>query len=143
MSVDRLVILRRCRVAVLKSLERLQPCDARDLARLAEIDAEIRSLDPELRPEPGEVAFTRGELVQSVLKVVRRAKVPLSTAEITLAILAAKGISSPGTELCRRTQHKIRRPIVTLNHRGLIARQGQSRGAKWRLSEIAPPSPPR
>lgn len=87
--------LKRCRVYTHKQIDKLQPHLDRLNAKLAEVEARIQEIAPELRLSPRRYKrnqiFARGEFTRMVLAVLRGANGPISMRVIAMQMLARKG----------------------------------------------------
>jgi hypothetical protein len=110
MSRTDLEKIRRTRIH--RQLDKLEPLLASYQAKLAELEAGIRAIAPELGipkrfrdPNP---IFRRGELPRLAMDVLRGADRPLPIRTIAARVLAMKGIPLPDPTLRRRTRHRLR-----------------------------------
>jgi hypothetical protein len=131
--------LRRKRSRIHRVLDRLEPLLAGYRAKLADTEARIHELAPELalqsrhrRPNP---IFARGELTRLALDVLREAGEPLPVAVIAVRALARKGIALPDPTLRRRTRHRLRQMFAVLGKRGVTVRVGSGKGSRRGIAQ--------
>ena len=75
--------------------------------------------------------FAAGELNRLILNALRKAGKPLSTGEITAAIVQEPG---HGPEAARSLANRVRANLCYLHReRGLVAKVGDRASAKWSL----------
>lgn len=103
--------LRRKRLYIHRQLDRLEPAVERLRASLAETNAAIQAVAPELllpprRHKPNPI-FGIGELPRMVREIMRDADGPVSTREIAIKALARKGVPLPGPGTMKRTRTHI------------------------------------
>lgn len=131
--------LRRARLRVHRQLAKLEPLVADYNAKLADLEARIQELAPEMRLSPRfhkpDPIFARGEMRRVVLGILREAGEPLSIAVIAVRALAQKGHTLPGPTLRKRTRHKIRNALIGLDKRRVTVRVGEGREAKRGLTK--------
>jgi hypothetical protein len=108
--------LRRKRRYIHKQLERWEPLVARLRAFLAETEAAIAAIAPELNlpsrryaPNPW---FARQELPRLVLSILRDAGAPLSTREIAVEALGRKGVRLPDPRALKRTRLRVQQACI-------------------------------
>ena len=125
--------LRRSRSQIHRQLDKLEPLLAGYQAKLAEVEAGIRAIAPELdipkrfrNPNP---IFRRGELPRLAMDVLRVAEGPLPIRVIAVRALAMKGIPLPDPTLRRRTRHRLRIILAAWDRRGITVRVGDGNGA--------------
>jgi len=126
--------LRRKRSRIHRQLDRLEPLLADYQAKLADTEARIHALAPELwlqsrhrRPNP---IFGHGELTRFALDVMREAGEPLAVAVIAVRMLARKGIALPDPRLRCRTRERLRRMFASLQERGVTVRVGHGNASR-------------
>jgi hypothetical protein len=129
--------LRRKRRYIHRQLDRLEPAVARLRESLAETDARIASVAPELnlaprryKPNPN---FTRGELPRLVREIMREADLALSTAEIARRALAQKGFDLPGPGTMKRTRMRVGQLFAAWGKAGKVRKVGRKRGTRRTL----------
>ena len=130
--------LRRTRSQIHRQLDKLEPLLAGYRAKLAEVEAGIRAIAPELDipkrfREPNPV-FARGELPRVAMAVLRGAEGPLPIRVIAVRVLAAKGIALPDPTLRRRTRHRLRIILAAWDRRGVTVRIGEGNRARRGLT---------
>ena len=105
---------------------------------LGHVDYTLKLLDPEADPEaiPNKrpvrrvKLFRQGELGRMILGTLRNAEGELPTAAIVDAVLAAGGHG----EGARRTMApRVRGNLAYLERRGMVAKSGTGRDARWGL----------
>jgi len=125
--------LRRTRSQIHRQLAKPEPLVTDYRAKLAEVEAGIRAIAPELDlprrfrdPNP---IFRRGELPRVAMAVLREAEGPLPIRAIAVRALAMKGIALPDRMLRRRTRHRLRIILAAFDRRGVTVRVGDGNGA--------------
>jgi hypothetical protein len=138
MSRTDLEKLRRTRSQIHRQLDKLEPLLAIYQAKLAEVEAGIRAIAPELGipkrfrdPNP---IFRRGELPRLAMDVLRGADRPLPIRVIAVRVLAMKGIPLPDPTLRRRTRHRLRCILAAFDRRGITLRVGEGNGSTRSLT---------
>lgn len=115
-------------------MAKLEPMVAGYHAKLTALEARIQEIAPELRLSPRfhrpDPIFARNEMRRIVLAIMREAAEPLSIGVIAIRALAQKGHTLPGPTLRKRTRHKIRNALITLDKRGVTVRIGAGHGAR-------------
>jgi hypothetical protein len=108
-------------------------------AKLSHIDETIRLFSPETDPEaiPAKRAyrraryFSRGEFARLCVDALRRAEMPLTTAEIVASIVKAKGLHpSLAADLTEKTLAYLRTRLKTAS----VIKTGVTQGARWMLT---------
>lgn len=75
--------------------------------------------------------FKQGELGRTILGALRRAEVPVSTADVTAAVTAA--IGQP--ESMRPAMvYRVRGNLAYLERRGVVVKSGAKGGVRWALA---------
>lgn len=106
---------------------------------LVHVDATLRLLDPSIQPEtipkkrllPQRIKlFRQGELGRLIRDALRVGGGPLSTAQIVAHILDVGG---HGPEAKRALAPRVRGNLAYLERRGVVAKDGDRREARWRL----------
>lgn len=120
--------LRRTRSQIHRQLDKLEPLLAGYQAKLAEVEAGIRAIAPELDIPKRFRDFRRGELPRFAMDVRRGADGPLPIRVIAVRVLAMKGIPLPGTTLRRRTRHRLRIILAAFDRRGVTS--GSEKGTR-------------
>jgi hypothetical protein len=104
------------------------------------VDASLRLFSPTLDPDaiPAKKPYRRvklfnaGELNRLILNALRKAGKPLSTAEVTAAVVQELG---HGPEALRGMTNRVRANLNYLvRERGLVTKEGDRVTAKWSLS---------
>ena len=106
------------------------------------VDGTLRLFSPSL--DPGSIPqkkpyrrvklFAAGELNRLILGALRKAGKPLSTGEITAAIVQELG---HGPDAARSLQHRVRANLCYLHReRGLVAKEGGRASAKWAIRAV-------
>jgi hypothetical protein len=121
--------LRRARVRVHGQLNKLEPMVEGYRAKLADIEARIQAIAPDLfiqprRYKPNPI-FARGELTRFALAVLREAGEPLPIRTIAVRVLAMKGVALPDPTVRKRTRSKLRCAFIALDRRGVTVRIGE------------------
>lgn len=113
-------------------------------ADLIHLDRSIQMFDPEADPEciPARQRFPRrsqwfafGELSRIILSYLRKAREPVSAAEIVEWAMREKGFDPANDRKLRRDFYA--RFIMQLNamrRKGTVEAVGRSKGVKWKLS---------
>lgn len=107
------------------------------------VDGTLKLFSPDL--DPGTIQakrpykrvrlFNAGELNRLILGALRKAGKPLTTAEITAAIVQELG---HGPDAARSLQNRVRANLRYLHQeRGLVAKEGDRTSARWSLTNIA------
>lgn len=107
-------------------------------ARLASIDDAIKIFSPETDPEAIQPKrqyrnsryFARGEFAKLCLDALRVATEPHTTAQILASVLRAKRLPDNSPSLTEKTLAYLR----TQQASGLVAKTGNTIGAKWQLT---------
>jgi hypothetical protein len=81
--------------------------------------------------------FEPGEMTRLTLDFLRRSSEPLSTRELTVAIMDSKNIEEPDMHTQVTISREMLRVLMRLRLRKLVERTGVSRAAKWRIVEQA------
>jgi hypothetical protein len=130
--------LRRTRSGIHQQLNKLEPLLTGYRDKLAEVEAAIHAIDPELalptrfrKPNP---VFARGELTRFALAVLRDAGEPLPIRVIAVRMLALKGIVLPGPTLRREVRKRVRIAFAAMDKRGVTVRIGEGNAARKALS---------
>ena len=119
-----LASLRRKRIYVHKQLDRLEPAITRLRASLAETEAAIQAIAPELNLPPRRYApnpyFARGELPRLTLSIMREAGEPLGVREIAVRALATKGMTLPDRRAMKLTRLRLHQAFIKFRERGMV-----------------------
>ena len=139
MSDRTLANLRRARIRCHKSLKQAEAQVDRYKVNLAEIEAAIYEIAPELdlplrfcKPNP---IFARGEMSRLVLDVLREADRPLTMREIAGRMLDRKGVVVLEPGLREYICHRLSCQLSVLHRRGLIRMASVMDQWCWRLVE--------
>jgi hypothetical protein len=105
---------------------------------LVHVDATLRLLDassepeaiPDKRPRKRIKLFRQGELGRMIMDVMRNADAPISTQDITSAILAAGG---HGNGARSAVMPRVRGNLAYLHNREKVAKIGSGRDVRWSL----------
>jgi hypothetical protein len=130
--------LRRVRLYTHKQLDRYEPLVERLRVKLAETEAAIQAIAPELplphrRHKPNAI-FARGEMSRMALGVLRQAGEPLPIRVIAVRMLASKGIALPDPTTRGWLRKRLRIAFAASDRRGVTVRIGQGHGARRALS---------
>lgn len=105
---------------------------------LGHVDATLRLLDPSVdidaipnkRPRKRVKLFRQGELGRMILKALREADAPISTAAIVSALLETGGHG----ESARPTMApRVRGNLAYQERRGMVVKTGNGKGVRWSL----------
>lgn len=134
MAIPDLANLRRKRRYIHRQLDRWEPLVARLRESLAETEAAIQAVAPELtllprryKPNPN---FARGELPRLVREIMREAEGPMSTRDIAVKALARKGFTLPGPGTMKRTRLRVGQLFAAWGKAGKIRTMGDKRGTR-------------
>ena len=132
--------LRRKRSRVHQALDRLEPPVADYRAKLAELEAAIQGLAPELQLHPRRYkpnpVFARGELPRLALAVMREAGEPIPTRLIAARVLALKGIPLPDPRTIKLTRLRLQQTFAKWTRRGLLVTCGKGKARRRMLANI-------
>jgi hypothetical protein len=116
--------LRRARVRCHKQLKQTEALLAGYQAKLADIEARIFAIAPEIdlpfrfhKPNP---VFARGEMTRLILTVLREADRPLTMREIAAAMMVRKGITELERRLIDHTHKRLSCALATMHKRGSV-----------------------
>ncbi len=137
-----LLRLRAKRRHIHRQLDRYQPLVARLVASLAETEAAIHVVEPQLflhprRFKPNPYGFVRGEVPRLALAMLRNAGRPLAVADIAVRLLAAKGITHPDWRATKRTREQVQQSFARLRRRGVIRNIGDGPRALRQLVAVS------
>jgi hypothetical protein len=125
--------LRRACIRCHKKLRQTETLVADYRAKLAEIEAAIYAIAPELKlpllHRQYSQVFKRGEYTRIALDVLRQAGEPLPLREIALRALAAKGVALPDYRLRKLTRLRLANALVVFQERGVVEKVGSPN--KW------------
>jgi hypothetical protein len=142
-AVSRLIAMRAELAGIVAELER--ELDRRR-ADLTHIDGTLRlmraNLDPTTilpkRSYKRSQYFTRNELWRLCLNTFRLANgEPLTSEEITLRIMTAKGLDARDESLFSTVRVQVGSVLKRLHRRQVAAPSGKGRGATWQLAALA------
>lgn len=126
--------LRRARARVHHQINLLEPLLDGYRAKLADLEAQIHALAPELNLPPRRYKpnpyFVRGELPRLVLAILRDAGQPLSTREIAVRALATKGVTLPDRRALKLTRLRVCQACIRFQERGITGRVGSGNRGK-------------
>ena len=113
----------------------------RQKANLAHIDAAIKLWAPATRPNriPAKKVYIRnrcfkpGELPRLCLELLRNATEPMTTAELGMAALARKGLSTDDVHTVRFAADRTSMVMAKLHKRGLVERIEGGRVLRWSI----------
>ncbi len=133
--------LRRARARVTMRIQLLEPQLAGYYAKLAELEAQIHEIAPELTLPPRRYApnphFARGELPRLAMDILRRAGEPLATREVAVRALARKGITLPDSRTLKVTRTRLQNVFSAWQKRGVSVNVGNGRTAKRALASAS------
>jgi hypothetical protein len=133
--------LRAKRIRIHRQLDKLEPMVAAYRAKLAEVEAAIQALAPELplptrhrtyQPNP---YFARGELPRVALAVLREAGEPLPIRVIAARALARKGCRTPTRRVFKMTRIRLQQLFLRLDQRGMTVKGGTGNETRRMLTE--------
>jgi hypothetical protein len=126
--------LRAKRRRICAQLRKLEPLLAGYHAKLAEVEAAILALDPQLWLPPRTYktngVFARGEFPRLALAIMREEGVPLPVAVITRRMLAAKGIDLPDRRTFKLTKNRLHNALLALDARGVTMKVGRGNATR-------------
>lgn len=138
--MSELANLRRARVRCHKQLKQTEALLAGYRAKLAEIEAKIYAIAPEIdlpfrfhKPNP---VFARGEMTRLVLEILRDADCPLSMREIAAQMIARKGIATLERRLIDHTHKRLSCVLAGLHKRGRIQMVSVMDRWKWQQKDM-------
>ena len=100
--------------------------------KLFDADYSVRSIAAR-RKQKTNPWFKRGTLFREALSVLRTAKEPLTVAQVTDAVLAAKGVTNAAVSQRRGVEAGIRSCLE--NHAGgTVLRAGEGHPMRWRIA---------
>ena len=121
--------LRKARIRVHRVLAKLEPMVEGYRAKLADLEARIYDMAPELRlsarfHDPCPI-FPKGSLTRMAITVLREAGEPLPIRIIAVRMLAAKGIPLPDPRTRHLLRKRLRLVFIKLDKRGVTVRVGE------------------
>ena len=129
-----LATLRRRRLYIHRQLDRYEPLVARLRENLAECEAAMRAIRPELfllpRRYKDNPYFVRGELPRLALQIMREAGEPLGVREIAIRALAVKGIRYPDRHAMKLTRLRLHQAMILSRERGIVRSVGEGKASK-------------
>jgi hypothetical protein len=134
--------LRRKRAEISGHIHDLEKRIARQRANLANLDATIKLFSPGTNPDsiPPKRTYRRtryfahNELSRLTQDALRTASGPLTTAEIAIAVMQAKGMPPGDAAFKEIVADRALTVLRRLAKRGAAVKSGTSRNAKWALS---------
>jgi hypothetical protein len=134
--------LRAKRAELAGLIDALEKQIAQLRADLVHVDGVLRLYQPEHDPEEIKPIrqhrrsryFARGELARLCLEAFRDATGPLSQAEITDTIIAAKGFDAGDRVLRTALLDLVKATLAPMTRHGILKKIGKSRGARWNLA---------
>jgi hypothetical protein len=115
-------------------IDQLEPQLAGYRAKLADLEARIHDLAPELNLPPRRYSpnphFARGELPRLAMDIMRAAGEPLAVREIAVRALAMKGVTLPDRRAMKLTRLRLQQTFCAMAQRGLVGRVGSGKAAK-------------
>ena len=119
-------------------IQQLEPQLAGYHAKLADLEARIAEIAPELNLPPrrykANQTFARGELPRLAMDIMRAAGEPLATREIAVRALAAKGITLPDRHTTKLTRLRLQQMFCDWTAKGLMVRVGAGNAGKRGLT---------
>ncbi len=130
--------LRQQRRRVCANLAKLEPMVAGYHAKLAEVEAAILAIDPQLwlpprRYKPN-LVFKRQELPRLAMTILRQAREPLPVKDIARKALAAKGVRFPDRRTMKQTRVRLQKVFWKWDARGLTVKVGTGNGTRRGLT---------
>jgi hypothetical protein len=133
--------LRLKRAEISGHIHDLEKRIARQRANLANLDATIKLFSPDTNPDsiPPKRAYRRtryfahNELSRLTQDALRTASGPLTSAEIAVAIMQAKGMPPDDAAFKEIVAARALTVLRRLAKRGTVVKHGTSRGAQWML----------
>jgi hypothetical protein len=126
-----LASLRTKRRRIHANLRKLEPLVAGYHAKLAEVNAAIHAIDPQLWMQPRtyqrNAIFARGEVPRLALSIMREAGEPLPVAVIVRKMLAAKGVDLPDRRTFKLAKNRLHNALLALDARGVTMKVGRGR----------------
>jgi hypothetical protein len=132
-----LTTLRRRRLYIHRQLDRYEPFVERLRENLADCNAAIQAIRPELPLPPRRYQpnpyFARGELPRLALAIMREAGEPLGVREIAVRALASKGITLPDRRAMKLTRLRLHQAFIRFRERGILRTIGSGNAGKQEL----------
>jgi len=130
--------LRRARVRCHRQMKATEALLAGYIAKLAELEAAIHAIDPELplagRHRTPNPIFARGEFTRLMLEVLREAEGPLPMRQIGLRMLALKGHTLPDKRTREITFYRLSTTLSVFHKRGKVVMGGTPNKRVWRIA---------
>lgn len=130
--------LRRRRLYIHRQLDRYEPLVERLRENLADCNAAIQAIRPELPLPPRRYQpnpyFARGELPRLALAIMREAGDPLGVREIAMRALAIKGVTLPDRHAMKRTRLRLHQAFMRFRERGLTRTTGSGKARRQELA---------
>ena len=131
--------------------KRQEVADALDLAQgrvrqlvldIDAVDATLRLFQPDIevgivrvRPTPRRHTAMRGESSRLILDMLREAGEPLSTRDIVLRVMEARGINAADKAMAETMRLRVASSLRRLRDRGtLTSTEGRGSGVRWGLA---------
>jgi hypothetical protein len=124
-------------------IDGLEKLLAQHRADLLHLDGVLRLYQPERDPteiRPKQTRgrnryFGQGELSRLCREAFRDADGPLSVADLTAAVITAKGFNAGDRVLFDRIDDLIKSALGPMRRVGSVDKIGEGRGVRWRLAE--------
>lgn len=117
-------------VAVMHVIGMLEPAQAARLKVRSKNDGTPRDRPHKVEPE---VTFESGEMVKSMLSVLRDAQAPMDVGSVTRAMLTTKGVD-PDTVLLGRLSRRLSTNLQKLADRGRLRKHEEPDGIRWAIA---------
>jgi hypothetical protein len=136
--------LREKRATVAGLIEKLVRKLSQQRANLTHIDGVLRLFQPDRDPEdikPKQTYarrtryFARNELPRLILDVLREADAPLSTDDLAVRIIEAKGFDGADAVLHEAIRTQALLVLRSMRKRGTVEQTGLGRGLRWTLHD--------
>lgn len=105
---------------------------------LDSVDATIRLFDPQadlaqlpVKPVPHRHAAYHGEISRPILSALRSAAEPITTHDMTLRVLAARGLSTADKAFVRSMQKRVGAALRHMRRRGAVEADQRNGGNLW------------
>ena len=131
--------LLRHRQEIADALELAQGRVRRLVLDIDALDATIRLFQPDaqigavrVRPTPRRHQAIRGESSRLILRMLGEAGVPMTTRDILLRVMEARGLNAADKGMYEAMRHRVSASLRGLRERGRVASEGKSgAGVKW------------
>jgi len=112
------------------------------LDQLEHVDATLRIFAPDLdvcriraKAAPARHRAGKGQVLAVAFDALREANRPLTTAELAMRVMAARGLSADNPDLARLMVNRLRACLQSQRDRGLVRSERQESGLlAWRLA---------